>query len=314
MNGLPLAYHQDPIPDGARDALFGPPDAHTQCYALLDGCKIDGLREILETSDLKHACLFQGEALQDLGDVAPWLVRLTPDAPLTRQLLTAADPKDPVPWHMWQDAPGLFLRTALDFKDLWGHLRRFTRIRTDADTWLYYRFWEPAYGPSDVLPRAGANSILSRWVFPKNSAPLTVIQPNPARDVLEVYTPAPLDATAAENRLPALTDADQAVLADLARIRHDRALQAHLIEIAPAFSVQSDHDQMEWLGKALHRAQTAGLRDTDALRNFVEAALLMGAWPDEDLAMQKTLSDHTLHECDKARLIRQDAKKRHNRR
>jgi len=56
------------------------------------------------------------------------------------------------------------------------------------------------------------------------------------------------------------------------------------------------------------------LRDTDALRNFVEAALLMGAWPDEDLAMQKTLSDHTLHERDKARLIRQDAKNRHNRR
>ncbi|MEP4197957.1 MAG: DUF4123 domain-containing protein [Aliishimia sp.] len=315
MTGLPLAPQDDTLPEAVFETLFGPSDADAPlpCYVLVDACKINGLPEILETSNLAHRCLFQGEALEDLGDVAPWLVALTPNAPFTLQLLTAADPQDPVPWHMWQTMPGLFLRSPLNIAELWSHLRRFTRVRADDDSWFFYRFWEPAYGVEDVLPRAGSDSILTQWLYPRSSPPLRVIKPFPQDNELRVFMPAQLDETA-KNRQLVVTQSDRDVLADLARLRHDRALQTHLVEIAPVFASQSKDAQWDWLTRALNRGEGVGLHKADALRNFVEAALLLGAWPDEDPELQNILSDHTLHELDKARLIRQSAKKRHNRR
>lgn len=311
--GVPLPIGTEVLPDAVFDILFGPQqdDAPLPCYALLDGCKIDGLPEILETSGLAHRCLFQGDAREELGDVAPWLVALTPNAPLVLQLLTRADPEDPMPWHMWQDEPAVFLRTPLNLTDLWSHLRRFTRIRAEDDTWLYYRFWEPSFGPDDVLPRAGNSSILTQWLFPRSSTPLRVIRPDATRKTLEGMIPTAPDL---QTRSPAavLTQRDRDVMTDLARLRHDRALQAHLVEISPTFGAQSQDAQWDWVTRALDRGETAGLRQAEALRNYVEAALLLGAWPDDDPEMQKILSDPTLHERDKARLVRQAAKKRHN--
>jgi len=68
-------------------------------------------RSLLEASECRHKCLFQGQALQDSGDAAPWLVQLAPDNVLTRQLMSSQKN----PGGMWEMELGIFVKSALPF-------------------------------------------------------------------------------------------------------------------------------------------------------------------------------------------------------
>lgn len=68
--------------------LFFASDRGRHCYVLLDAAEGDGLTELLDGSGLDHVCLYQGAALYELGEVAPWLVRLEPGSSFARMLLT----------------------------------------------------------------------------------------------------------------------------------------------------------------------------------------------------------------------------------
>ena len=133
------------VPPTLRKALFGQPNViegravlplHT--YAVLDAARVPGLPEMLEASGLEHACLFQGDAVEDLRDVAHWLVRLEEDHRFTRGLFTRGE----APWEMWDAEPGVLLRGTVSLDDLRKHLRRFTKVRDRAGRWTYFRFWE----------------------------------------------------------------------------------------------------------------------------------------------------------------------------
>ena len=108
-------------------------------YAVLDAAKVQGLPEMLETSGLDHACLFQGAAAEDYGDVAPWIVRLEEGHRLTRGLFTQGD----APWDMWETEPGIFLRSATSLDARRNHLRKFTKVRDENGKWVFLRYWEP---------------------------------------------------------------------------------------------------------------------------------------------------------------------------
>ena len=56
----------------ALDPFFAS-DRGRHCYVLLDAAEGDGLTELLDGSGLDHVCLYQGAALYELGEVAPWL-------------------------------------------------------------------------------------------------------------------------------------------------------------------------------------------------------------------------------------------------
>ncbi|MBL3597810.1 DUF4123 domain-containing protein [Rhodovulum sulfidophilum] len=136
------------VPPGLRAALFGQPEVIAgraalplYTYAVLDAAKVHGLPEMLETSGLDHACLFQGAAAEDYRDVAPWLVRLEESHRLTRGLFTQSD----APWDMWDREPGIFLRSAASLDALRKHLRKFTKVRDEDGKWYYARFWEPRW-------------------------------------------------------------------------------------------------------------------------------------------------------------------------
>lgn len=124
------------LPKALRGALFA--DDNRQTYAVLDAARVTNLPEMLETSGLPHRCLFKGQAEEDLGSVAPWLVQLEPDHVFTRAMFTQSD----APWHLWGMDPGVLLRADMDIDEMRGHLRRFTRVRDEADRWYYWRFWE----------------------------------------------------------------------------------------------------------------------------------------------------------------------------
>ncbi|EPX78583.1 DUF4123 domain-containing protein [Litoreibacter arenae] len=128
--------------------LFGTPDwsgsgKETQTFVLLEAARFFGLPEMLETSGLEYGCLFQGGSSSELADVAPYLLRLTPDAELLRHLLSGRGPDDP-PWQMWPRAGACFLRSAADLTTLIKHFRKFTRVFDErTGRWNYFRFYAP---------------------------------------------------------------------------------------------------------------------------------------------------------------------------
>lgn len=141
------------VPTVLQDVLFGqlePAEAeiaahggnptcvpllHT--YAILDAAKVINLPEMLETSGLEHRCLFKGDAFDELKNVAPWIVRLEDNNSFTRNLFTRSD----APWHLWDNEPGVYLRSRGTLDEMWRHLRKFTKVQDEKGKWFYLAFW-----------------------------------------------------------------------------------------------------------------------------------------------------------------------------
>lgn len=152
-----------PCPPALQPWIFGPTefdeDAPSPAYAVIDAGRVPGLIDMLDTSDLAHACLFNGETARELGDTAPWLVALDPANSFVRKLTLAAPKGASVapPWAMWSSAAVLFLRSRLDFDALRRHLRKFHLVTVDGNA-THLRFWDAlifedathAYGPGGL--------------------------------------------------------------------------------------------------------------------------------------------------------------------
>lgn len=126
------------VPDDLRPHLF--PDG-MNTYAVLDAGHILGLPDMLSSSGLRNMCLYTGALAADARDLAPYLVALSPDARLTRQLMTQGDgPRD-----FWPLDYGLFITTRMDFDTAYAHFRKFTSVEDQDDgARLYFRFWSNA--------------------------------------------------------------------------------------------------------------------------------------------------------------------------
>lgn len=62
-------------------------DDTSACFALVDGASFPGLAELLNASSLEHDCLFRGMARDDASTVAPWIIRIGSDDPVSRRWL-----------------------------------------------------------------------------------------------------------------------------------------------------------------------------------------------------------------------------------
>lgn len=132
-------------PDILDALLFAaPPEPGDQlrCFALLDAAKLPNLPELLEQSGLEHRCLFLNDEDENLGAVAPWLVRLEPGNRFTTNLFTA-EGKAGAAWHLWGRDACVFMRWSGPLEQLWQHFRRFTKVPDTQDKWLFVRFWDP---------------------------------------------------------------------------------------------------------------------------------------------------------------------------
>lgn len=136
------------VPAALRAPLFGQSDLLTagcdslplHTYAILDAAKVPLLPEMLGISGLDYACLFKGEAAEELRNVAPYLVRLEEGHVFTRRLFSNGE----AGWQMWDKEPGIFIRAQVGLDELRKNFRKFTKISTDAGSMEYFRFWEGA--------------------------------------------------------------------------------------------------------------------------------------------------------------------------
>lgn len=136
------------VPPILREALFGDiNEAPASTFAILDAAKIPNLPEILETSGLEYACLYQGAAFDELASVAPWIVKLDETSDFTRALFTETEPD--VDWEYWSRDPGIFVRSTAPLDALRGHFRKFTKVRMAnmppeaPNAQQFFRFYEP---------------------------------------------------------------------------------------------------------------------------------------------------------------------------
>ncbi|MBU3033706.1 DUF4123 domain-containing protein [Tritonibacter mobilis] len=125
-------------PDAVHSTLWG---SSSGCFVVLDAAREQNLPERLADSGLRHTCLFEGQASEDLGAAAPWLVELSPESALMRELFT----RTPDEFAAERGLTGLFLCSDDDLTEVKAHLRQFIRLQDEAGNWVYFRFWEGLY-------------------------------------------------------------------------------------------------------------------------------------------------------------------------
>jgi len=114
-----------------RQHLFSVPDG--KVYALLDGASVKGLLNNLAECRPEYVCLYRGELEPDMAEVAPYLVRLEPEAKFTRWVLADG----------WGKHWGIFAVTQEILRTMRQHFRRFTMVRDPDGKNLLFRFYDP---------------------------------------------------------------------------------------------------------------------------------------------------------------------------
>lgn len=119
-------------------------------HAILDAARDPRVLELLTCSIDQARSLYEGPRAESFAEIAPYLVRFTPDSPLLEKLVMEG----------WGERWGIYLTSIQSYKELRRHFRRFLKVE-DADTGeeLYFRFYDPdvlrVFLPS-CLPRQAA--------------------------------------------------------------------------------------------------------------------------------------------------------------
>jgi hypothetical protein len=123
-----------------RSLLFTeiPRSPGVQTFAILDGASVpDLLDHLYARRRPEFICLYRGELEPDMAEVAPYLVRLEPEAPFTQWLLEQG----------WGRHWGVFARARADLKTMRRHLRGFLMVQGPPDRQLYFRYYDPRVLP-----------------------------------------------------------------------------------------------------------------------------------------------------------------------
>ncbi len=104
-------------------------------YALLDGARDEQIYAGLMRSgrEDERCCLYRGTLDPALAQVAPYLVRLHPLAPLTDWLLVRG----------WGASWGIFVESSASLRELQRHFRRFLMVYDEDGKPLYFRYYDP---------------------------------------------------------------------------------------------------------------------------------------------------------------------------
>ncbi|MDO5604682.1 MAG: DUF4123 domain-containing protein [Paracoccus sp. (in: a-proteobacteria)] len=255
-----LGHSPSVVSDQLRDVLFG--CGKDGSFAVLDAASLDGLPELLSASELECECLFRGKAAEELGAVAPWLVRLEPENMLTRRLFTLG----PAPWHLWGKISGSYLRFDGSCRDLAAHLRRFTRLPDQDGKWYYFRYWDPAV--MAVILNNPTESLSGRFLEPLSAVTALFANRSTAlhlrrRNKCDEHGHMPIR----------LTPEFQALLAAASESRFDDKLRRHLARHDPSFSRLPDDEQIVKVKQAVTAAEFYDIRIEAAVARFARIYL-----------------------------------------
>jgi hypothetical protein len=172
-------------PDRLADLMFS--QDGQLAYALIDAAGVPNLARRLDRERIPSRCLFSNEVAEELGDVAPYLVRLPPDAKFTRDLFTQT--QDQNESHYYRSDAAILLLSDAGLDAVWSHLRKYTRMVDDFGKSFYFRFWDPSFrhfvvdSPEGPFPRGFFDRITlllirtegDHWYTAAKSAPEKVL-------------------------------------------------------------------------------------------------------------------------------------------
>lgn len=120
--------------------LFTP---ETNIFVILDGASVSGLLGKLHTEEPEYVCLYQGELLPDMAEVAPYLVHLERRSRFAEWILSQG----------WGNHWGIFALTEnkVDMKQARKHFRTFLKVETADGLRLSFRYYDPSV-LRDYLP------------------------------------------------------------------------------------------------------------------------------------------------------------------
>jgi len=114
-----------------REHLFADPNASV--FALLDGASVAGLVQKLWETKPEHYCLFPGELEPDMAEVAPYVVKLDPDAPFTQWVMDGA----------WGNHWGVFAVAPATGRQMRGHCRSLVEVFGPDGDPMIFRYYDP---------------------------------------------------------------------------------------------------------------------------------------------------------------------------
>ncbi|WP_168223050.1 DUF4123 domain-containing protein [Oceanicola sp. D3] len=131
----------DPDTSDLLASLRGPAEDGLNTFLVLDPVRRKAVTGVfdLDGADVPLQSLFEGRAAEEAAETAPYLADLTvaPDEPPSR--FTTGFLK-----AHWGRDTGLLIRSRGSFAEVRRHLRRFTKLRREADgRWFFFRFWDP---------------------------------------------------------------------------------------------------------------------------------------------------------------------------
>lgn len=118
------------IPEWLGEKLF---ETEGNAYAILDGASVVDLLDRLYDLQPEFVCLYRGDLQPDLAEVAPYLIRLEPNAELTRWVLEQG----------WGKHWGVFATSPQGLHAVRQHFRRFLIVRDPEGKPLYFRYYDP---------------------------------------------------------------------------------------------------------------------------------------------------------------------------
>lgn len=108
-------------------------DEGANVFSVLDGASVPGLLMRLYSDQPEYVCLYRGELEPDIAEVAPYLVRLAPEADFT----------DWVIGQGWGKHWGIFVVTNEDLRAMRRHFRMFLMVYDESGKPLYFRYYDP---------------------------------------------------------------------------------------------------------------------------------------------------------------------------
>ena len=127
-------------------------------FVILDAAVVPALLAKLHHDEPEHVCLFRGELLQNMAEVAPYLVHLERDSRFTQWLLSQG----------WGKHWGIFahIKPEIDLKQVRKHFRTLLRAELPNRRAQQFRFYDP-YILKDFLTlcnEAETQTVFGRFV------------------------------------------------------------------------------------------------------------------------------------------------------
>lgn len=131
------------IPEELYAPLF---DGPQRTYAVFDTRSVKEGLALVESEPGYYGSLLMGDLAEDLADVMPCLLELSPDGDLTRKLFREVPGGHPSmgALHLWPSNPVLFVRCNATPEQLRRHLHRFIKPLDFSGSRRYVRLWNPS--------------------------------------------------------------------------------------------------------------------------------------------------------------------------